>query len=169
MTDGNTALRTRGLLLFGLVAVIAAVVLLVIVRWPGQAEPKEPPANVEPSPRGWEVRYQATMTLARRGSTKVPFATLLEMLDETKQLRNCVTKLQSGKEVSDEGAARRIVINGLNAFVEWHRSPAKDQLNNEQKAEVAKIFEAIDRLRQTENDQLRVEVEKAREALGRRR
>src|SRR5271170_5306195 len=104
MSEGNAALRQRGLLLFGLVAVIAAVVLLLLVRWPSQATGQAPPEGVTPSSPGWEIRYQATVTLARRGSAKVPLDTLCEMLNENQQLRNCVT-LQNGKEVSNEGAA----------------------------------------------------------------
>jgi hypothetical protein len=168
MTDGNTGLRTRGLLLFGLVAVIATVALVAIVRWPSQEAPHAPPEGVEPSPAGWEIRYQATISLARRGSKKVPFETLREMLDEKKQLRNFVTKLQDGREVSDEGAARRLVISAANAFVEWHKSPAAAQLDEAQQAEVAAVYAAIDKLRDTENLQMRAEIEKARAALGRK-
>src|SRR5438132_1667989 len=99
MAEGNADLRKRGLLLLGLVAVIAAVVLLVLVRWPNQGTPQAPPEGVTPSEPGWEIRYQATVTLARRGSEKVPFDLLREMLDENQQLRNCVTKLQNGQEI----------------------------------------------------------------------
>ena len=35
-----------------------------------------------PSTPGWEVRYNAATTLARRGSAAVPWALLREMLDE---------------------------------------------------------------------------------------
>ena len=109
-------------------------------------------------------RSPGNTTSRNRTFSKPPNPTI----SAPKRSYRCVTKLQSGKEVSDEGAARRIVINALNAFVEWHRSPAAGQLDDDKKAEVAKVYEAIDRLRQTENTQLRVEVEKAREALGRK-
>src|SRR4051812_5724010 len=122
MADGNAALRTRGLLLFGLIAVIAAVVLLVVGGWAGQGTPQAPPQGGTPSAPGWEVRYQATVTLARRGSDQVPLETLREMLDERQQLRNCVTKLQNGQEVSNEAAARTNIISALKAVVEWNRS-----------------------------------------------
>lgn len=167
MSEGNAALRKRGLLLFGLIAVIAAVVLLALARWPSQQTPQEPPEGVTPSPAGWEIRYQATVTLARRGSKQVPLATLREMLDEKQQLRNCVTKLQNGKVVSDEGAARRIIISALNAFVEW-KQKVKDEGELGTLVASSGIYEAIDKLRETPNLQLRTEVEKAREALGRK-
>jgi hypothetical protein len=168
MADGNAALRTRGLLVFGLVAVIAAGVLLVILRLPSQATPQAPPEGVTPSAPGWEIRYQATVTLARRGSDKVPLETLREMLDEQQQLRNCVTKLQDGREVSNEAAARTNVISALKAIVEWNKSDAAARARKERPEEVERLFEAIDKLRESPNAPLRAEVEKAREALGRK-
>ncbi len=168
MSDGNAALRTRGLLLFGLIAVIAAVVLLVLLRLPSQATPQAPPEGVAPSAPGWEIRYQATVALARRGSDKVPLDTLREMLDERKQLRNCVTKLQSGEEVSNEAAARTNVISALKAIVEWNKTDGAARERKEQPEEVEKLYEAIDKLRESPNAPLRAEAEKAREVLGRK-
>src|SRR5262249_5111572 len=37
-----------------------------------------------PSAEGWKIRYNAAGALARRGSADVPWATLLEMLDENR-------------------------------------------------------------------------------------
>ena len=65
-----------------------------------------------PSKAGWEVRYNATVALARRGSDKIKdeqvWENLLEMLDEEQQLRNFHRELKDKSEVPDEaGAASR--------------------------------------------------------------
>src|SRR5260370_18760445 len=61
------------------------------------------------SPPGWEVRYNATIALARRGSERVKdeqvWENLQEMLDEEQQLRNSRRKLKDGAEVPDEAGA----------------------------------------------------------------
>jgi hypothetical protein len=84
------------------------------------------PAAAGPkSPAGWEVRYNAAMALARRGSSHVTdpavWDTLLEMLDEDQQLKNIPTKLADGREVPDETDARTTVIAALKAVQELHR------------------------------------------------
>jgi len=97
----------------------------------------QPPAGPAPSPTGarsvggWEVRYQAVLSLARRGSPHVKdpglWDVLAEMLDEDQQLRNFRVQLRDGREVPDEFAARTTVIGALRAVQELHRrQPAMD-------------------------------------------
>jgi hypothetical protein len=82
------------------------------------------PSGPKSSP-GWEVRYNAALALARRGSDKAKdpavWDTLQEMLDEQQQLRNFRAQLRDGREVPDESAARVAVISALRAVTELHR------------------------------------------------
>ena len=71
-------------------------------------------------------------------------------------------------KIAKMGIARTIVIRALKAFVEWHKSPAAEQVRAASKDEVEKVYEAIDRLRSSPNLELRAEAERAREALGRK-
>ena len=77
------------------------------------------------SPSGWQVRYNAVLSLARRGSPHVQdpeiWDTLREMLDEDQQLRNFRARLSDGREVPDQTAARLTVIDALRAVQELHR------------------------------------------------
>src|SRR5438093_523345 len=92
-------LAKRGLILGGLVGILGLVVLVVWLRKPEQETAAEPPASVTPSGPGWEIRYQATLALARRGSLKIPLEQLAEMLDEDKQLKTCRVKRKDGQDV----------------------------------------------------------------------
>jgi len=88
-----------------------------------------PPVTSGPkSPRGWDVRYNAALALARRGSPKiqdpVPWESLSEMLNEEQQMRNFIVTRPDGREVPDETAARMTVIAALKAIqVLHHRNP----------------------------------------------
>ena len=79
-----------------------------------------------------EVRYNAALALARRGSPHVKdpevWDMLLEMLDEEQQLRNLRTKTDDGREVTDETGARTTVIGALQAVQELHRKEPKMDL-----------------------------------------
>ncbi|MFL5342266.1 MAG: hypothetical protein ACJ8F7_19135 [Gemmataceae bacterium] len=78
-----------------------------------------------PSPPGWEVRYNATVALARRGSDKVKeehvWDNLVEMLDEEQQFRNFRRPLKDKTEVTDEAKAWLTIITALQAVDELHR------------------------------------------------
>src|SRR5688572_15212209 len=117
MAQEDKGLVLRGILLLTFVSVIVAFVL-VMIFWRPQPEKTrtEPlpefaiaslvaptmsgfPSHVLwptlgqlsqqlPSEPGWEVRYNAAATLARRGSANVPWPIMREMLDENLQLRN---------------------------------------------------------------------------------
>ena len=89
------------------------------------------PISGKPSAPGWEVRYNASLALVRRGSDHVKdeqvWENLNEMLDEEQQLRNFRVKNKDGSEVSDEPAARMTVISALQAIDELHnRRPDMD-------------------------------------------
>jgi hypothetical protein len=77
------------------------------------------------SPTGWEIRYNATLALANRGSPHVTdpevWDSLLEMLDEHQQLRNFRTRSDNGQETLDETGAYTTVISALQAVQEFHR------------------------------------------------
>lgn len=78
-----------------------------------------------PSSPGWEVRYNAALALARRGSDGVKddraWETLQEMLNEEQQLRNFKHRTRGNKEVPDAGAAHMELITALQAVEELHR------------------------------------------------
>src|SRR5262249_23099931 len=111
-TDSNAPLVRRGLLLLGIMTAIVIAVWAMLLRGrrkQSPAEKRDPAplasligspvsglpgvswaalgqvAQTLPSPPGWEVRYNAAIALARRGSTHVPFDLLAEMLDEDRQ------------------------------------------------------------------------------------
>src|SRR5262245_45480754 len=127
--NSGSGLVGRGLMLLGVLLVVVYLFWTLLVRGPQQELPTETrrpevvaalvvapatafPAAVPwpslgktaellPSARGWKVRYNATITLARRGSPEVPFDILAEMLDESLQMRNFRARLQNGREVPD--------------------------------------------------------------------
>src|SRR5580765_1404674 len=112
MAQEDKGLVLRGLLLFTFICLLATIVLGIMfwrtptTTRPGRETPLEYsivsvtvpplgpfPASVSwsafvqlgdnmPSAPGWEVRYNAATTLARRGSQHVPWPLLGEMLDE---------------------------------------------------------------------------------------
>lgn len=85
------------------------------------------------SPPGWEVRYNAAVALARRGSDHVKDPsvrdTLLEMLNEEQQLNNFpltdekgeVKKDKEGRKIADLNGAQLASITALQALGELHR------------------------------------------------
>ena len=81
---------------------------------------------------GWEVRYNASIALARRGSPSVledPVKeSILEMLDEDQQMRN-FRHTVNGKEISDPGKAQLTVIAAVQAIAELHRRKPKMDLS----------------------------------------
>jgi hypothetical protein len=177
--DTGSGLAQRGLLLLALMAAVAVAVWVMIWRGTRQELPTEiqrpevaaalvaaPGPGLSgfpwgamaqvvqtlPSARGWEVRYNATLTLARRGLPSLPLGTLAEMLDEDRQMKNFRARLQDGRDVPDEAAARRTVLNALRAFADWHKHK-----NNPAGAVGAsspglqRVYAAIDKLRHSPN------------------
>lgn len=109
---------------------------------------------------GWEIKYTATVALARRGSDLVKdhFETLAEMLDEEQQQANCKVRGRDGRDIVNEQAATSNVTTALKALAELHRRRPEMDLT--------KFNPAIEKLTQSANPVLRTEAEKARAALS---
>jgi hypothetical protein len=120
------------------------------------------PSGPKSSP-GWEVRYNAALALARRGSDKVKdpavWDTLLEMLDEQQQLNNFRAQLRDGREVPDESAARVTVIGTLRAVTELHRKQPGMGLK-EFNEPIAKLAQSADPLLSSEAKQAQLALAK---------
>lgn len=145
--DGG--LVKRGLFLLALMGAMVVVLLTILLRKPDAPAPQEAPGpetlvavllhpgqefpatlawpaltrlpETLPSAPGWEVRYNAAATLARRGSEHTPWNLIAEMLDEQQQLRNFRVRLENGRIVSDEAAARTTILTTLRAVADWHK------------------------------------------------
>ena len=112
-----------------------------------------------PAAPGWEIRYNAATTLARRGSSVVPWPLLREMLDEPLQMRNARVRLPDGKEVTDEAAARSNIIGALKAIAVWH---AKQKGKREASTEMREIYAMVEKLTQSPIVELKTQAETAR-------
>jgi hypothetical protein len=190
----SSGLTQRGLLLLGLMVAIVVAVWAIFLRTPRQAVPPERPraepliglllspgapfpatiswaaagqlAEALPSARGWEIRYTAAITLARRGSANVPFDTLSEMLDEQRQMANRPVKLKDGRVVPDEAAARQTVLAALKAVTEWHKhTDAVKQVGSDNPG-LKRVYGGINRLTRSDNLVVRKEAESVRIQLG---
>jgi hypothetical protein len=105
------------------------------------------------SPAGWEIRYNAALALAHRGSEgildPVAWESLVEMLDEDQQLRNFTMRQSDGRELPDETAARLTVIGALKAIQSLHRrNPTID---------LTKLAEPLAKLQQSGSAAVRAE------------
>jgi hypothetical protein len=188
----ESGLAQRGLLLLGLMLAVVAVVGFVLFRPKGNAPSEDGqlpellalavpnpgagfPGDLNwgavaflgknlPSSPGWLVRYNATQTLARRGSAQMPLDVLAEMLDEDQQLRNFRVRLADGKEVANESAARQTVFDALKAVGDWHKHKAVVQAvgNN---PDLQRVYAAIDKLTQNPNAVLRKEAESVKKTI----
>ena len=192
MKDADSGLMRRGLLLLAGMTALAGVVLFIALRRPAQEMPAERPhpewlallgaapqtgfpANVAwgslpplatamPSAPGWEIRYNAALALARRGSAQLPLGLMREMLDEQQQMRNFRAVLADGRQVADETAARETVLSALKALTQWHQlAPAVTTERNN--PALKEVYQAVDRLTQSANLVVRTEAEKTRQAL----
>jgi hypothetical protein len=133
------------------------------VDWPALAElPK-----VLPSGPGWEIRYNAALALARRGSKYLPLETVREMLDEPRQMRNFRAPLDGGGSVPDEVAARRTILSTLKALAEWwQKLPADDRGRVAGEPAWREVRQEVDRLAGSPNLVVKSEAERTRKALG---
>jgi hypothetical protein len=95
--------------------------------------------------RRLEVRYQATASLARRGSLQIGnrLPVLAEMLDEDQQLHNLRTQPEGQEEQPDLGAVQSTITNALTAVAELHRKQPRIDLSS--------LRPAIDKLAQNPN------------------
>jgi hypothetical protein len=96
------------------------ILILAILFAAGCRSGADAPAQAaSKSPAGWEIRYNAALALAHRGSAEARdphvWDMILEMLDEPQQMSNFTTKKSDGREVPDETAARLTVIGALKA------------------------------------------------------
>jgi hypothetical protein len=104
---------------------------LLAVAFAGCSRPTESTAalrNAGPNVTGREVRYNAVLALAHRGSPRIKevWDVLLEMLDEDQQLKN-YTPRDGGPP--DETAARTTVIGALQAVRDLHEKEPKMDLS----------------------------------------
>ena len=145
--DADTGLIKRGFVLLGVMVLLVSVVLFIMLQgrhpastattaratdyvWSVAAPMASFPANISwgalrgvaefvPSPAGWEIRHNATATLARRGSDQVPWDVFHEMLDLHRTSVNLREQVKDGQE-SPEASARELVAIALKALAEWH-------------------------------------------------
>jgi hypothetical protein len=123
-------------------------------------EREELPDEAVTSVPGLQIRYNATIALARRGSDKVRLGVLNEMLDEGQQRKNFRLKQKNGKESADEAAVRTTLDAALQAVVALHeKRPDRD---------LSKFYPALDTLAGQGNIAVRAEAERTRLALGRK-
>jgi hypothetical protein len=196
MSDEGKGLIQRGLLLVAGLSVLAVVVLSILLNRPGGgAAPKQTvppqwfgllgntdavsfPGNVDwpalaempkvlPSGPGWEIRYNATLGLARRGSKHLPLKNVREMLDESQQMRNFRAPMEGGGSVPDEVAARRTILNTLEALVTWwQKLPADDRARVAQEPAMGEVRGELDRLTENPDQLLRSKAVQTRTALA---
>jgi hypothetical protein len=193
MSQQDSGLVKRGLILLALISALVVVVLTIIFRQTASAVPatsERPellaaclvrsgdafPSNVGwadvykigeafPSAEGWQIRYNAAGALARRGSASVPWNVILEMLDEDRQMRNFRVQLQDGRVAPDEGAARLTVVSALRAIADWHKKQ-KDGAH-EVSPDLAKVYAQVDKLARTSVMEVRSQAENARKLFFR--
>jgi hypothetical protein len=126
-----------------------------------------------PSAKGWEIRYNATLALARKGAANLPFDTLAEMLDEHQQLLNFSICDKKGNLVPDETAARRTVVNALQALAQWYKHPdrpakfdgANADLKQRYDAGLDQLTRVVEQLTQSPNPVLNTEALKTLQVL----
>src|SRR5262245_35214977 len=160
----------RGLLLLGLMLILVAVMGFILFR-PVESAPQVDPAikALSKSKDGWEVRYNAAVALARRGSKELPCDVLAEMLDERQQMRNYIMTAPDGSETIDEQAARRTVLNALKALEEWLKhKEALPALVANNAAGWRRVQAALYQVAQSENAVLREQAETLKQAIGSR-
>lgn len=104
---------------------------------------------------GFGVQANATIALARMGSTKTHLALLQTMLDE-KELRSIfvVQSTRDGSERPDEALVIETVVNALKAADELHRKNSK--------LDLSRLQASIDQLTQDPNPSIRSEASKCR-------
>jgi len=187
----DAGLVRRGLFLLGLLLTVAVVVVLIIVQRPSPPTktagadfalplalpPAGYPAGIPwaalatlqdslPSTPGWQVRYQATLALARRGSPRTPWPVFREMLDYERQLRNFPAKLHAGKIIPDDAMATHRVHNALGVLAEWHKLQNTSRMGM-LPAGLQAIYEDVDRLAAGSHTMLKVQADRVRQTFFR--
>ena len=108
---------------------------------------------------GWEIRYNATVALARRGSPHVRLEILREMLDEGRQRRN-----RRGTPDA-AAAARRPVLSALKALRQWHEHPEAVKGAGQANSELYLLYQAVDRLAESADPAVSTEAKDTLKAL----
>jgi hypothetical protein len=191
--EQDRGLIKRGFFLLALIAALVVVVLFILFQRPGRAMPavaQRPellaaslvrsdatfPSSVSwstiaqlgeafPSAEGWKIRYNAAAALARRGSDQVPWLTLIEMLDEDRQMRNFRVQLESGSAVPDEAAARLTMVAALKAIGQWHKKQANG--NKAKAPELVEVYAAVDKLASSPIMEVKMQAENTRQTFFR--
>ncbi len=185
MEQEDKGLVYRGLILLTLIGVLVVVVLGILFWRPEPtrtAETTTPPeyripilvapslggfpgnvawlplwefAEQAPSSPGWEIRYNAAVTLARRGSDKVPWPLIAEMLDERQQMRNNRVRQPDGRDSFDETVARATMANALRAIAGYNEK------RGEKKSDIpAHLRERVEALTKSSFIELKTQAEK---------
>lgn len=118
-----------------------------------------------PSGPGWRIRYNAAAALARRGSPSVPWAILIEMLDEDRQMHNFRELRGDGRAVPNEAAALTTVLAALKATAEWHKKRANNR--PEVSPELQKLYAAVDKLTASPIMEIKLQAENTRKVFFR--
>jgi hypothetical protein len=195
MAQEDKGLALRGLVLLAIIGCIVAFVLTVLF-WrnePPAAAKQTPPehyipltiapslapfpssvswatvvqlAETLPSAPGFDVRYNAAITLARRGSTATPWPLLREMLDDKLQLRNSRVTQPDGQDVYDEFAASHKMTRALQAIAAWHEKHKADT-NPLAPPELRDIYPIVDQLAENAHGEVKKQAEDARKTFFR--
>jgi hypothetical protein len=190
MAQEDKGLVLRGFFLLAIIACLVAFVLTVLF-WrnePPAATAQTPPenyiplaiapslapfpANVSwaalaqlgetlPSAPGFDIRYAAARTYARRGSPATPWPVFREMLDEKQQLHNARVRQPDGREVYDEVTARATTIAALRALAAWHEKQKADP-KPAASAELRDVYAIVDQLAESSYGEVKTQAEKAR-------
>jgi hypothetical protein len=153
-------LSRTGLLLAGLVALLVVVGIVGWWQQAQQSQPIAPAPTALPSPAGWEIRYNATIALARRGSQQTRLDLLAEMLDEDQLRHNFRVQRPDGGMVPNEAMVQQTVLAALAALVELHRkNPELD---------LSELDAPLLKLENSRHLAVRTEAEKTRLLLGKK-
>ncbi|MFN4259786.1 MAG: hypothetical protein ACK4RK_10845 [Gemmataceae bacterium] len=144
-------LAKSAVIIGGVAVVILVVVLVSWFSQPEAAAVVEPPDGTKSGP-GWEIRYNATLALAQRGSTQTRLDLLAEMLDLDQLRRSARKPLADGQDAPDEATVTATTIGALSAIATLHRkNPDMD---------LAALRPAIEQLQDNPNPAIRLEARK---------
>src|SRR5882724_7895695 len=185
-SEPDTGLVKRVFVLLAVMVLIVSVVVMILLQgrrppatvttaraedyaWIVAAPTATFPANVSwgalrevaehvPSPAGWEIRHNATATLARRGSDHVPWPVFREMLDLQRTAVNLREQLKDWPE-SPEASARDLVAIALRTLAEWHAE--RRQANKlDVPPGLPAVYEIVDQLAESPIPELRDQARK---------